>query len=186
MNILKRIYLSLILKFASPVKRGSLIKNKILKDTKIGSNFQVHQNVNFGSEPYLIEFGNDVRITSGVSFVTHDGGMWVLRNNGMLTDADLFGKIKIGNNVHVGINSIIMPNVNIGHNVVIGAGSIVTKNIPSNSIAAGVPARVLSSIDEYYSKYKSKVDVTKQLNSQDKKEYLLNKFDGEEKKHSEI
>lgn len=58
--------------------------------------------------------------------------MWVLRNNGMLRDADTFGMIKIGDNVHIGFNTTIMPNITIGNNVVIGVESIVTKDIPDN------------------------------------------------------
>ena len=95
----------------------------------IGKNSEIQSDVNFGSEPYLIELGDNVRITSGVKFVTHDGGLWVLRNNGRLKNADKFGKITVGNNVHIGFNTIIMPGVNIGNNVIIGCGAIVTKDI---------------------------------------------------------
>ena len=41
----------------------------------------------FGSEPYLIELGDNVRVTNGVRFVTHDGGLWVLRNMGKVDDS---------------------------------------------------------------------------------------------------
>jgi acetyltransferase-like isoleucine patch superfamily enzyme len=51
--------------------------------------------------------------------------------------------IHIGNNVWIGANVSILPGVHIGHNVVIGAGSVVTKDIPDNSVAAGVPCRVI-------------------------------------------
>jgi len=51
----------------------------------------------WGSEPYLIEIGDHVHITSGVSFITHDGGVWVFREK--VPDFDVFGKIVIGNNV---------------------------------------------------------------------------------------
>ncbi len=88
--------------------------------------------------------------------------MWVLRNMGLLDNADKFGTIEIGDNVNIGWNTIIMPNVKIGSNVVVGAGAIVTKDIPSNSIAAGIPARVIGSVEEYYSKNKNKVEYTKQ------------------------
>ena len=43
-----------------------------------------------------------MRVTSGVQFITHDGGMWVLRNLNLLKAADYFGRIKVGNNVHIG------------------------------------------------------------------------------------
>lgn len=56
--------------------------------------------------------------------------------------------VKIGNNVWVGGNTVIMPGVTIGDNSVIGAGSIVTKDIPSNVIAVGNPCRVLRQITD--------------------------------------
>lgn len=143
---------------------------------KIGENCEIYKNVSFGSEPYLIEIGNNVRISDGVRLTTHDGGVWVLRNYKNKNDADLFSPIKIGNNVHIGINSIIMPGVEIGDNVIIGAGSIVTKNINNNSIVAGVPAKVINDIDNYYKKNKKRLEYTKFMDQNKKKEYLLKKY----------
>jgi len=142
----------------------------------IGENCEIYSNVSFGSEPYLISIGDNVRITSGCKFITHDGGVWVLRNLKLLDNADLFGKITIGNNVHIGLNTIIMPNVTIGNNCIIGCGAIVTKDIPDNSIAVGVPARVIETIDEYYKKNKERCDFTKNMNQKEKKEYIINKY----------
>ena len=57
--------------------------------------------------------------------------------------------IIIGNNVWIGANTVILPEVHIGNNVVIGAGSVVTKNIPSNCIAFGNPCKVIKSKEAY-------------------------------------
>lgn len=57
--------------------------------------------------------------------------------------------IRIGNNVWIGMNSVILPGVSIGDNVIIGAGSIVTKNLPSNVIAVGNPCKVIKNKDIY-------------------------------------
>ena len=54
--------------------------------------------------------------------------------------------IKVGNNVWIGGNVVVLPGVTIGDNVVIGAGSIVTKDIPSNSVAVGNPCKVIKEI----------------------------------------
>jgi len=142
----------------------------------IGSRCTLLGRIEWGSEPYLIEVGDDVRITSGVQFVTHDGGMHVLRNKYGIAGADLFGRIIIGDNVFIGIRSIIMPGVKIGSNVVIGAGSIVTKDIPDNVVACGVPARVVRTLDEYYEKSKNRIVMTKGMKPEDKKQFLLNHF----------
>ena len=148
------------------------------KGLTIGQNCEVHPTANFGSEPYLIILGNHVRINAGVQFITHDGGVWVVRGlNENLSDIDLFKKISVGNNVHIGTNSIIMPGVNIGNNCIIGCGAIVTKNIPDNSVAVGIPARVIETTDEYIEKNKDKFIHTKNLNSTDKKEAVLKYFE---------
>lgn len=64
------------------------------------------------------------------------------------------GHVTIGNNIYFGTNVVVLKGVTIGDNCVIGACSLVTKNIPANSVAAGVPCRVICSIDEYYRKRK--------------------------------
>jgi acetyltransferase-like isoleucine patch superfamily enzyme len=108
--------------------------------TKIGSNCRIYT-INFGSEPWLIELGNNVTITSGVKFLTHDGSMCLFQD--FKGRRFSYNKISIGNNVFIGVNSIIMPGVVIGNNVIIGAGSVVTKSIPDNYIVGGNPARFL-------------------------------------------
>ncbi|NMA51907.1 MAG: acyltransferase [Peptococcaceae bacterium] len=146
---------------------------------KIGSNCSIHSNAEFGSEPYLIEIGNHVRINSGVRLITHDGGVWVLRELPWIDnikDIDIFGKIIIKDNVHIGNNAIIMPGVTIGSNCIIGCGAIVTHDIPDNSVAAGVPARVIETIEEYELKNRERFMFTKHLSKKQKKEVLLEHF----------
>ncbi len=126
----------------------------------------------FGSEPYLITIGERVEITAGVRFITHDGAAWCLRNyDKRFTELDLLGPIKVGNNVFIGNNAIILPGVTIGDNVIIGAGSVVTKDIPSGSVAAGVPARVIKSMSDYAEKAARGEGAlaTKGLNAEEKK-----------------
>ena len=52
----------------------------------------------------------------------------------------------------IGAGSKILPNVKIGPNVIVAAGSIVTKDIPENSVVAGVPARVIGTFDDFAKK----------------------------------
>lgn len=105
---------------------------------------------NIGSEPYLISIGERCHITAGVSFVTHDGGVWVFRKD--FPSIDMFGKIVIGNNTYIGNNALILPGVNIGSNCVIGASSVVTKSVPDDSVVAGNPAKYICSTQEYLKK----------------------------------
>lgn len=171
--MIRDIFYKIKLKISNPTERAALLKRRGMN---IGEGCEIYQNVAFGSEPYLIEVGNKVRITNGVKFITHDGGMWVLRNKGLLSNADSFGRIIIGNNVHIGINSIIMPGVIIGDNVVIGVGSVVTKNVKSNTIVCGVPAKEIKSLESYYEKHSKICDYTKSFSYKEKKQYLLKKY----------
>ncbi len=70
----------------------------------------------------------------------------------MFLDYTKIAKVKIGNYVFIGENTVILPGVTIGDRVIIGSGSIVTKDIPDNSVAVGNPARVISDLDAYLNK----------------------------------
>ena len=108
---------------------------------------------NFGTEPYMISFGNNVHVASGVTFVNHDITALMFRYmNNDNTIEERKGRIIIGSNVFIGANSIILYDVEIGDNVIIGAGSLVNKAIPSGSIAAGVPCKVIGKFDDYKEK----------------------------------
>ena len=133
--------------------------------------------MNFGSEPYLITLHDNVRLSFGVTFITHDGGnhafIWNERykNKGIHS----FGKIEVGENTFIGANAIIMPNVYIGKNVVIGSGALVTRSIPDDSIAVGIPARVIGNIWDYAEKTKNEMpsNWNEEVFSNNKKEYLI-------------
>jgi acetyltransferase-like isoleucine patch superfamily enzyme len=129
------------------------------------------------SEPYLVSLGNNVHTSHNVNFVTHDGSMRVIRNlYPEYKNADLFGRINIGNNVFIGINTTILPNTTIDDNVIIGAGSLVKGHYKSNSVYGGVPAKYICSIEEYKEKNKDKFDDTKHMNKKQKKLYLYKKY----------
>ena len=127
------------------------------KGIKIGDNLWVTPDVKSISiditRPSLIEIGSNVRLNRNLTILTHDGGFYVLLNK-YKEFISQSGRVKIGNNVYFGRNCSVFKNVTIGDNVIIGNGSIVTKDIPSNSVAVGAPARVVSSIEDYYSKRK--------------------------------
>jgi acetyltransferase-like isoleucine patch superfamily enzyme len=108
----------------------------------------------FGTEPWLITIGSNVHVTSGCAFITHDGGTLILR--GEVPDLEWTAPITVGNNVYLGMRTLVMPGVRIGNRVIIGAGSIVTRDIPDNSVAVGAPARVIKTVDEYLDAMKRK------------------------------
>lgn len=122
----------------------------------------------FGSEPYLVSIGDHVELVD-VRFVTHDGGVWVLRNE--FPTIDVAAPITIGDNVFIGHGTLVLPGVTIGSNVVVGARSVVTKSIPSDTVAVGVPCRTISSIDAYRDRAVSRMHPTKGMSPSDKRMY---------------
>lgn len=87
----------------------------------------------------------------GFTLLTHDWVTKVFIQSGreFLPSS---GRVTIGNNVSFGQNVMILKGVSIGDNCFIGAGSIVTKDIPANSIAVGIPCKVVMSVEDYYQK----------------------------------
>lgn len=110
--------------------------------------------------------------------MTHDGGVKVLNSLDYFHGKRMsnYGPVEIGNNVYIGYGAMVMPNTKIGDNVIIGAGAVVTRNIKSNSVAVGVPAKVIKSIDEYYGSTLLSVVETSQLSSEEKQKFIKQKF----------
>ena len=160
---------------ALPGERAKIIRG-MKNFVRIGDHCEIYGGVSFGSEPYMIELGDHVRVTANVHFLTHDGGLWVFRTQKALEHADLFGRIKVGNNVHIGMGAYICPNVTIGDNVIVAVGAIVTKDVPSDCVVAGIPAKIIETIDEYYQKHKDAYDYTKHLTPEEKRHYLYRKY----------
>lgn len=104
----------------------------------------------FGSEPWMITLGKDVHITSEVRFITHDGGTLPLRKE--IPDLEITKPIVVGDDVFIGVRSLIMPGVTIGNRCIIAAGSVVTKNVPSGEVWGGVPAKFIKTTDDYLKK----------------------------------
>ena len=128
----------------------------------------------FGSEPWMVKLGDHVEITSGVRFITHDGGMWVFREK--FPDIDILAPISVGNNVFIGINAILLPGVTIGDNCVIAAGAVVSRDIPSGMVAAGVPARPIKTIDAYWEDCQERAFNIRQRSPKEKREIITRHY----------
>ena len=101
--------------------------------------------------PHMLEIGDNVRITKGCTILTHDYSWSVLA--GVYGEClGGVGSVIIGNNVFIGMYTIILKGTTIGDNVIIGAESVVSGTVESNSVYAGVPARKIMTLEEYYQK----------------------------------
>ncbi len=116
----------------------------------VGDNFFFQPRM-LPSDPKLIKFGNNVTVASNVVFINHDLIYKVTNNIGK--NLNYYAKpIEVKDNVFIGANVTILPNVKIGSNVIIAASSVVTKDVSDNSVVAGNPAKVITTFDEFISK----------------------------------
>lgn len=129
---------------------GKIGKNNIIKEgfhcnfgfnISIGNDCYINYNVTF-LDSYPIEVGDNVFIAPNVviSAVTHPLAAKDRRNlQG--------GKVKIENDVWIGANATILPNVTLGRGCIIAAGAVVTKDVAPNSIVGGIPAKFIKNIN---------------------------------------
>ena len=110
----------------------------------VGKNFvRMHDTIIDPSHCWLIHIGDDVTLAPRVHILAHDASTF--HHLGYTR----IGNVDIGNKVFVGANTVILPNVKIGDNVIIGANSTVSRDIPTGMVAAGCPAKVICTTDEY-------------------------------------
>jgi len=141
---------------------------------KIGEDCWI-QTPYFSTEPYLIEIGNHVVISSGCEFITHDASGWIFPDR---TDLGLYGRIRVGNNCFFGLKALVLPGTTIGDNCVIGAGAVVRGPIPDDSVVFGNPAEVVmktSLMKKLILHHPGRLD-TFGMSTRERKEALLRHF----------
>ena len=163
LNILNKVY-NLYLNRHDTVKWARRL------GVKVGDNTMIAPTVSFSSEPYLITIGDNVQVADNVSFNTHGGGNVVRKKH---PDFDIFGKVVVGDYAYIGSHSIILPGVTIGECALVAAGSVVTKSVPSGAVVGGNPAKVICTVDDFYTKNLKFNLSTKGLSFDDKKDFLL-------------
>lgn len=130
--------------------RGDYTTEKLIRmGMRVGKNFKrLHGVILDPSHCWLITIGDDVTMAPRVHVLAHDAST---KNNLGYTK---IGRVDIGNNVFIGAESVILPNVTIGDNVVVGANSTVSKSIPSNSVYAGSPVKFICGFEEFINRNK--------------------------------
>ncbi len=134
----------------------------------------------------LIRIHNNVNVGKKVEFVTHDVVYAVINNmQDEFKVTEKVGCIDVRDNVFIGACSTILYGVSIGPNAIVAAGSVVTKDVPPNSVVAGVPARVIGTFDQVVEKarhadlYPAELKPRNQRASDELCRYMWEKFDKE-------
>lgn len=112
---------------------------------EIGNNTMISLGAKIDVRRGKVKIGDNCLITHGCYILSHDGAVHVLDESD-----DGNGFVEIGNNVFIGVNSVVMRNVKIGDHSIIGAGAVVNRDIPAGVVAAGNPVKVLKEIPPPY------------------------------------
>ncbi len=166
------------------VCRGDKIRYLRQTGVRIGEGCDILNRVeSYEGEPWLIEIGNRVTVTANVGFITHDGSSRLFRDRlpGSSPYGNRFGTIVIRDNCFIGIDSLIMPGVTIGPNSIVGVRSLVNKDVPPGTVVAGIPARVICTLDEYVERYKQKMVPIDAKDREALRKELTRKLWGEER-----
>lgn len=133
--------------------RGEYTTEKLISmGMKVGKNFgRLNGVILDPSHCWLIEIGDNVTLAPRVHILCHDASTKHFLNYTKI------GKVKIGDNVFIGAESVVLPNVSIGDNVIIGANSTITKSIPAGCVVAGNPAKIICSTKEYLQRQKEQM-----------------------------
>jgi acetyltransferase-like isoleucine patch superfamily enzyme len=133
-------------KILGEVKEGILIEQPFHCDygynIRVGKNFYANFNLVILDEA-PVTFGDNVFVAPNCGFYTAGHPIDAKERNRGLEYAR---PIMVGNNVWIGAGVSVLPGVTIGDNCVIGAGSVVNRDIPSNTLAAGNPCKVIKII----------------------------------------
>ncbi|MBO5136222.1 MAG: acyltransferase [Clostridia bacterium] len=128
--------------------RGEYTTEKLVKlGLKVGKNFlRLHGVILDPSHCWLITIGDNVTMAPNVHILAHDASTCYELGYAKI------GRVNIGNNVFIGASTIVLPDVTIGDRVIIGAGAVVSKNLESDGVYAGNPAKRIMSYNEYIQK----------------------------------
>jgi acetyltransferase-like isoleucine patch superfamily enzyme len=114
-----------------------------LRGVKIGKEVEIGYFCIIGNvHPYMITIEDGAVITAGATLLEHDNSYYYTRGGEVK-----FGPVVIKKKAFIGINAVILPNVTIGERTIVGANSVALKDVPSDTVVGGVPARVLKKLD---------------------------------------
>jgi maltose O-acetyltransferase len=125
-------------------KRTKYLAGLVRNGLRLGTNVHIVDTFFFDpSHCFLISIGNRCTICPNVRLIAHDA------STKQFLGYTKIGRIDIKENCFIGDSVVVLPGVMIGPNAIVGAGSVVTKDIPPGTIAAGNPAKVISTLEAY-------------------------------------
>ena len=139
-----------ILAMNSPHDKLSVILYR-LRGTKIGKKTYIEKGVFIEAfYPYLVTIKDNVEIGPRAVIVAIDSSY-----NCVSSDIPiLIGEVTIEENAYIGAGAIILPDVTIGKYAIVAAGAVVNKDVPPHTVVAGVPARVIKTVDQGLNQFK--------------------------------
>lgn len=141
--------MKLIKKIAMRIRGQDTTEALVRRGLVVGRGFSRRNDVYIdGSHAYMITIGDHVTLSAGVVILGHDA------STKRALGYTILAPVRIGNNVFIGRNAIILPGVTIGDNVIVGAGSVVTKDVPDGYVVAGNPASVIRTTEAYLQKHR--------------------------------
>lgn len=134
-------------RFVFRLRADHTTEDLISMGLQVGKNFtRMHGTILDPSHVWHIRIGDNVTLAPRVHVLAHDASLYYHLGYARI------GNVVIEDNVFVGAETVILPNVRIGKNSIIGANSTVTRDIPANVVAAGSPAKVICTLEEFLEK----------------------------------
>jgi len=122
-----------------------------LRGTKIGRNVDISMGVFIEeSFPEFVTIEDQVDIGPKVIIVTHDSSPRCIDPNLQIIKK----RVVIKKRAYIGAGAIILPGVTVGEQAIVAAGAVVTRDVPPKKIVAGVPAKIIGSVDKFLIKKK--------------------------------
>ena len=150
---MKRLWRFLLARLRKRLLEEIWLEDYVRLGMKIGDNCSIQPGVVFDySHCWLITIGSGVTIAPQAYILAHDAS--TKRWSGLTR----VGAVTIEDGAFIGARAIIMPGVTVGEGAVVAAGSVVTKDVPPHTVAAGNPARVIATADEYRAKTRRAIE----------------------------
>jgi maltose O-acetyltransferase len=130
------------------------IRDLVARGLVLGKNVTIEYTAYIDDDfPYLVRIGDNCSIANYVRLLAHDAATYKFTNGHTRV-----GKVELRDNCFIGERAIILPGVTIGPNVLVAAGSVVKGDIPPNSCAAGVPASVYATFEDWIERHKRRIE----------------------------